>query len=55
MMKGRSFFKTTALGGSVVALSGITACVQDSAVQQKMESGEFPHKVFVIILSIVLR
>ena len=32
-MKRRSFFKTTALGGSVVALSGVTACVQDSDVQ----------------------
>ena len=32
-MKRRSFFKTTALGGSVVALSGVTACVQKSDVQ----------------------
>nr|WP_319511259.1 amidase [uncultured Draconibacterium sp.] len=40
-MKRRSFFKTTALGGSVVALSGVAACVQKSDVQSVVNMEAF--------------
>lgn len=40
-MKRRSFFKTTALGGSVVALSGVTACVQEPKVQEEVDLAAF--------------
>jgi len=41
-MRRRSFFKTTALGGSVVALSGVTACVGDTTpVQPEVNLPDF--------------
>ncbi|QIA06273.1 amidase [Draconibacterium halophilum] len=40
-MKRRSFFKTTALGGSVLALSGVTACVQESKVPEEVDLTAF--------------
>ena len=40
-MKRRSFFKTTALGGSVVALSGVTACVQESNMPEEVDLASF--------------
>ena len=40
-MKRRSFFKTTALGGSVVALSGVTACVQETKLPEEVDLASF--------------
>ncbi|HYQ59108.1 MAG TPA: amidase family protein, partial [Draconibacterium sp.] len=40
-MKRRSFFKTTALSGSVVALSGVTACGQKSDTAEEVDLTAF--------------
>jgi amidase len=40
-MKRRSFFKTTALGGSVVALSGVTACVSNDQIKAGINLADF--------------
>lgn len=40
-MKRRSFFKTTALGGSVVALSGLTACGQKTNMTEEVDLATF--------------
>ncbi|MCY1721130.1 amidase [Prolixibacteraceae bacterium Z1-6] len=40
-MKRRSFFKTTALGGSVLAVSGISACATENAKDTNEDPADF--------------
>lgn len=40
-MKRRSFFKTTALGGSVLAISGIAACTTETKQEVEINLAEF--------------
>ena len=47
-MKRRTFFKTTALSGSVVALAGVAACTSQPKETVKPDFSEFELNEFTI-------